>query len=357
MLTAVCSSSHCAIKRLAAVVITLVLCCAFAVGGSATGFSADYEAIDEAAQSVLMLEVYNSLGTMIATGSGFVCYDSKTLVTNYHVIENGSYLMGVTDTDKRYRISKVLCSNKAYDVAILSFDQNTGLKPLKLNCSENLLRGQPVVAIGSPIGIKNTVSLGNISNVLIDEGVPYVQFTAQITNGSSGGALFDDDGYVIGVTAASWTKGQDMNLAVRAKVVQGMYNAWDHKTRSVSSAPTNSRVDLNSVVTSTPKPTATPQPTYGPLPADSEWPCPVCEYVNTSMFCLKCGRSRPDWICKCRRPNIGSFCGSCGTSVEKCVEQFNTAMDCIAKNQFSEAIELLTSLGSFDCGGFATVKG
>lgn len=73
------------------------------------------------------------------------------------------------------------------------------------------MRGQSVLAIGNPlsniVGKTNSVSSGIISAIYDAEGIPLIQFTAHITHGSSGGALFNDDGAVIGVTSGGWKEG------------------------------------------------------------------------------------------------------------------------------------------------------
>lgn len=83
-------------------------------------FSDDVDAINDAAQSVLLLEVYNSRNILIATASGFVAFDSNTIITNYHVIDDGAnYIVANTDSGDKFEISSVLCANKKLDVAIL----------------------------------------------------------------------------------------------------------------------------------------------------------------------------------------------------------------------------------------------
>ena len=121
-------------------------------------FSADADAIEKAADSVFMLEVYSSSKRQIAVGSGFVAFDSSLLVTNYHVIENGSYVVAVSDDQDRYLVSRACCIDKKRDIAILCFDQETNIQPLPLDTDGNLKRSQTVVAIGNPAGLKNTIS-------------------------------------------------------------------------------------------------------------------------------------------------------------------------------------------------------
>ena len=195
-------------------------------------FSADADAIEKAADSVFMLEVYSSSKRQIAVGSGFVAFDSSLLVTNYHVIENGSYVVAVSDDQDKYLVSRACCIDKRRDIAILCFDQETSIQPLPLDTDGNLKRSQTVVAIGSPAGLKNTISIGNISAFYTQDGKDWIQFTAPISSGSSGGALFNDEGEIIGVTTATYVSAQNINMAVKIEEVIDLYNKWDKKTTS-----------------------------------------------------------------------------------------------------------------------------
>lgn len=85
-------------------------------------------------------------------------------------------------------------------------------------------KGETVVAIGSPLGIKNTVSTGVLSGRLMEDSMYVLQFTAPISNGSSGGALFDNNGNVIGITYASYVDGQNLNLAIPVELANELYN-------------------------------------------------------------------------------------------------------------------------------------
>lgn len=99
-------------KKVVCVVLMAVILLA-GVCAYASGFSQDPDRIEQAAKSVLMLEVYNRHGKLLATGSGFVAFDSSTLVTNYHVIdEKGTYeIIAIGDDDRNYSITKVLCAD------------------------------------------------------------------------------------------------------------------------------------------------------------------------------------------------------------------------------------------------------
>ena len=78
-----------------------------------------------------------------------------------------------------------------------------------------LVRGQRVVAIGSPLGLFNTVSDGIISAFRVREnGTRMIQFTAPISSGSSGGAVLDMYGRLIGISTSGFDEAQNINLAV-----------------------------------------------------------------------------------------------------------------------------------------------
>ena len=135
-----------------------------------------------------------------------MAFDNGTLVTNYHAIaiENVSKILAINDDGGTHAVTKVLCVDKDADIAILGLQYPSSLlEPLPLWAEENPKRGMPVVAIGSPVGWLNTVSMGHISGVFYDGDTPMLQFTAPISRGSSGGALLNDDGRVIDVTTGS----------------------------------------------------------------------------------------------------------------------------------------------------------
>lgn len=99
------------------------------------------------------------------------------------------------------------------DLAILRIDRK--LHPIPVYAGEKgLVRGQKVVAIGSPLGLFNSVSDGIISGFRNVDGVAMIQFTAPISHGSSGGAVLNMYGEVIGISTAGIDSGQNLNLAV-----------------------------------------------------------------------------------------------------------------------------------------------
>ncbi len=79
-------------------------------------------------------------------------------------------------------------------------------------------KGQNVIAIGNPLGITKTVTRGIVSSTRNANGVELIQFDATITSGSSGGALFNMSGEVIGITTAGY-ESKELNFAVSSNEI------------------------------------------------------------------------------------------------------------------------------------------
>lgn len=327
-------------KRFLILFFILTIALAGLPSTAAGGFSSDALSINEAAKSVLLLYIYDQKEQLIATGSGFVAFNDSLLVTNYHVIEGGSYIVAFDDYETPYSITKVLCADKESDIAILGFETRSGLKPLPLKAYSNLLRGETVVTIGSPEGFLNTVSTGVIS-ALPEKN--WIQFTAPVSHGSSGGALFNDYGEVIGVTSATLSSedAQNINYAIHIAVVKAMYNAWDGKTTSISKQKTSASFNYDGVYE-----VSSHSGNYGSAP--SEWTCPLCQTRNSTQFCTECGTEKPIWTCKCGTVNNGKFCGSCGSSIANLISTANTAIAYEKEGKYADVINICSSLNRFN---------
>ena len=216
-------------KRFFALICLAVLLVPLAAAAEYS-FSNDPDAVEKAADSVFMLEVYDASNRKLAVGSGFVIFAPSIMATNYHVIEDGAYVVAISDDAEQYIIDEVCAADRKLDLALLRFHPASSIRPLEYDASDDLKRSQTVVTIGSPAGLKNTVSIGNISAFFDRDTRNWIQFTAPISSGSSGGALLNDQGKVIGITTATYTSAQNVNLAVRVSALAGLYSQWDGKT-------------------------------------------------------------------------------------------------------------------------------
>ena len=252
-------------RKIRWMVLATVLFCMLFSAAYAEDFSDNPDEIENKALSVLMLEIYDD-GEEIATGSGFVMFDNMTLVTNYHVIEDATMIVADSDDGYQYFITKVLIADEKKDIAILQFMTPTVMQPLTPS-EKTPRRGENVVAIGSPIGLKNTVSMGNVSSVYTEDDVSWIQFTAAISHGSSGGALFNDDGEVIGITSAFWEDGQNLNLAIDIREAVALYEKWTGTKYDIE--------DYEKANISQPQPTDTPKVTPRPTQKPTPTPTPT----------------------------------------------------------------------------------
>jgi S1-C subfamily serine protease len=172
------------------------------------------------APGVVMIKVDNGAGT----GSGFVI-SGGYIVTNNHVVTLDGQAPGaalqVDLTDGDSAPAQVVGSDPYSDIAVLRVAGLPGLPALPFGNSASVAVGDPVVAIGSPLGLSDTVTSGIVSAVQrpVQPGAAgsatpeayfdAIQTDAAINPGSSGGPLVNDQGQVIGVTAALDTLGGD----------------------------------------------------------------------------------------------------------------------------------------------------
>ena len=172
--------------------------------------------------AVFLIELYNSFGDLIGTGSGFFIDSSGLAVTNYHVIDGVYSAVIVMPDNTRYDVAGVYDYNEATDLALIQID-GSGFPYLEIGDSTSLLTGSDIYAIGYPGGIAQTFTPGIITNksYLLDD-ISYILIDAAISSGSSGGALVNTYGEVIGVTSATYTSAQNLNLAVPIHLIQAL---------------------------------------------------------------------------------------------------------------------------------------
>ncbi|NBJ14101.1 MAG: trypsin-like serine protease [Dehalobacter sp. 4CP] len=200
------------------------------LGIETTGTLTAKEIFTKVSPSVVYIETYDSSGNALGSGSGFIVDASGKVATNYHVIE-GSYSAKVkTASGTSYDVQKVLSYNAVTDLAILKISA-TGLTAVSLGDSSLIETGDNIYAIGNPFGLENTISNGLISTKSRDiNETTYIQISAPISSGSSGGALVDEQGKVIGITAAVYYGGQNLNFAVPINLLTPMLSENINKT-------------------------------------------------------------------------------------------------------------------------------
>lgn len=173
-----------------------------------------YEELALLSSSVVQIMIHDDRGNIIGGGSGIMIGQDGYILTNNHVACRGRYYsVRIEEDEQIYQTHEMIKYNSVLDLAVIRIDRR--LRPLPIYRGERkLVRGQKVVAIGSPLGLFNSVSDGIIAGFRVIENVDMIQFTAPISSGSSGGALLNMYGEVIGISTAGFDDGQNINLAV-----------------------------------------------------------------------------------------------------------------------------------------------
>jgi len=154
-------------------------------------------------------------------GSAVAITTSKA-ITNCHVVNKmGVILARVNGKPQEFQISS---SDVGRDICIIAISEKSeSLHPISETRSyDDLKVGEKVYAIGSPQGLENTLSEGIISGLRDDNGKKLIQVTAPFTHGSSGGALIDENGKLIGITSGMLDGEGNLNFAIPVDVALGI---------------------------------------------------------------------------------------------------------------------------------------
>lgn len=191
---------------------------------------------EHGSRSVATVVAADASRKIVGRGSG-VFVDQDLLVTNCHVIARGKlFLVGHAQERSSARLM-------AYDVdQDLCVLRAPGLDvtPARIGDTTRLRVGQRVYAIGTPEGFELTLSEGLISGLREASGGRYIQTTAPMSEGSSGGGLFDSEGRLIGITSFVYSAGQNLNFAAPADWVVDLAK----KASAVGSLASADQIDL-----------------------------------------------------------------------------------------------------------------
>lgn len=197
-------------------------------------------------RSVVVVILYDHNRQAIGFGSGFFIDPTGRLITNHHVVKGASYADIRTVEGSSFNVKHVVAMSEENDLAMLEID--TDHKNFSyLNVSSILPKpGDKVVVIGTPQGMAHTISDGIVSGLRDVDGDPrYVQVTAPISSGSSGGPLLNMKGEVIGVATMSHRYGQNLNFCVAGEKIKLLNPGTGIPLRSVAdrSRPTLAEVN------------------------------------------------------------------------------------------------------------------
>ena len=181
------------------------------------------ENVERTASAVVMIRTPTGLG------SGFIITDDGYVVTNDHVIQGDTKISivlfgeGKDGALKKTNVDKVriVATNAYVDLALLKMEGFEKLPIAYLGDSDAMKVGQPVYAIGNPLGLERSVSEGIISTTNRPlSGQTFIQTTAAINPGNSGGPLFNLRGEVIGVANLILRQTEGLNFAIPSTAVK-----------------------------------------------------------------------------------------------------------------------------------------
>jgi len=167
------------------------------------------QVFDKVKDAVVVVKTLDAQGKLKGQGSG-VLLPSGKIATNCHVVEGGaSYQVG---RGEQLVPATLFAEDDDKDICLLDAKGIQG-KPAELGKAAGLKVGDPVYAVGAPKGLELSLSDGIVAQ-LRGGPPPFIQTTAAISPGSSGGGLFDGEGRLVGLTTLYIEGGQNLNFAM-----------------------------------------------------------------------------------------------------------------------------------------------
>jgi hypothetical protein len=180
------------------------------------------ELAEAASRAVVLITTTTSADSR--QGSGFLVDSSGRILTNEHVIRGARNLRVKLSSGDVYDAVDILATDDRRDIAVLQI-AGFNLPALRLGDSDSVRTGSPVVLIGSPLGLENTVSTGIVSARRQEaEGFQLFQVSAPASRGSSGGPVLALSGRVVGIASSQMQAGQNLNFAVPINYARGLLN-------------------------------------------------------------------------------------------------------------------------------------
>lgn len=169
--------------------------------------------------SVVKLSVVDAR-KQTSSGSGVFLTADGQILTCYHVIANAKTVVARLADGSTAKVTSVVAFSAAQDWAVVQSDARNAV-PAPRGKPSALRQGDRIYTLGAPLGLNLTASDGMVSAIRTIEGVGlYLQITAPISPGSSGGPVLNTDGEVVGITAFYLTKGENLNFAVAISTVE-----------------------------------------------------------------------------------------------------------------------------------------
>lgn len=173
--------------------------------------------------ATVMVYVCNPAGNVVRQGSGFLFRSEGHLLTNYHVLGEAAMARVRTPDGRDFNVKATVAESQSDDLIEAIVDIPTGTVPHLMPAATLPRRGDPVMIIGSPLGVSKAVSQGNVT--FIGDVPQYgkaVVHSAHSFPGSSGSPLVNAAGDVVGIESAGLAGRPDINLAIPLERFSGL---------------------------------------------------------------------------------------------------------------------------------------
>ena len=218
-----------------------------------------------ATPATVTIVTFDAAGDTLAQGSGFFVRSSGVVLTNWHVMQGADHAVVLRPNGEQFTRVRFLDGDSAIDLALLKVPGYD--LPVLTTRADAPAVGEPLVTIGSPLGLAQTVTEGIVSADRLVDGRELIQISAPISHGSSGGAVLDQTGRVFAVSTAQLATGQALNFAVPVRYALGLL-AESPTERSLASVFGGNAHGTGAATATAPAPTARPSPApAGTLPA------------------------------------------------------------------------------------------
>jgi hypothetical protein len=193
---------------------------AHAQAAGQTASAVTEQLFDRVNDSVCTISAIATDGSYVSRGSGFVLRDSGLLVTNAHVVA-GLENARAKCAGRQLDIRRIVRFDRDVDLAIAEIG-SVDVPGLVLATDTNVRPGSQIYVFGSPYGLEGTITPGLASGRRDIDGRSYIQISAPIGAGNSGGPVTDERGNVLGVAVASLEVDQNINFAIPAAAITGL---------------------------------------------------------------------------------------------------------------------------------------
>ena len=177
------------------------------------------ELAKKARPSIVLITMSGRESSDNRLGTGFVISADGLIATNLHVIGEARPIAVQTSDGKKLAVTEIRAWDRNLDLAVLKVD-GKDLPALELGDSAKLEQGAPMVALGNPYGLKNSVVGGVISEVREMEGRRMLQLAMPVEPGNSGGPVLDGQGKVVGIVTLKSLVQQNIAFAVEVNALK-----------------------------------------------------------------------------------------------------------------------------------------